>query len=312
MSCGRKIWKAPDPNSRDAELTAIVDAHTSVGAVVRVQTPQGDWVYAVGEGIDRADRFGVRDITAAYVATAVLILADANTVRLDDPVSKYVPNVPHGDEITVRHLLAMKSGLADYRSTPDPEGEVTAFALLEKVSPDLGFAPGTAFEYSRTNALVLGEVIFAATGKDWFDFVRERMLEPLKLFRTELPGAAPSEPFAKPGDANHVHYSVFGAASGIATTVEELSTFGRALAEGAYLSAFLQSQRLGIGEEGYGLGIAEVSGLLGHSGDGDGYSAAVYHEPVSDMTLTVLLNGSADDATATVVDLAKAMGWPPE
>jgi D-alanyl-D-alanine carboxypeptidase len=328
--CGRKIWTAPDPNTLKDALTAAIDAHLAAGVAARVQTPKGEWVYVSGSAangsdltpsrpLDRVDRFAVRDITAAYVVTALLILVDDGTVRLADPVSKFVPAIPHGDEITLRHLAAMQSGLGDYRVglQTDPLLATTPFELLKNVPAELHFTPGTSFEYSRTNPLLLGEVIFAVTGKPWFDFVRERMLEPVKLFRTELPGDQPSEPFAhgvdtETGERDRVHYSYYGAATGVVSTLDELSTFGRALAEGAYLSVFMQSQRLAFSDAHYGLGIAELSGLYGHSGQGDGYSAAVFHQPASDMTITVLFNhaGAVDDEAAVAVsELAAILGW---
>jgi D-alanyl-D-alanine carboxypeptidase len=348
-SCGRKLWQAPDPQDLAADLAAVVDARVAdlSGAAVKVQTHKGEWVHTQGSAhrgndlmpdrdVDRFDRFGLRDITAAYVVTAILILADEGSVRLDDPVSKYVPGVPRGDEITLRHLAGMRSGLSDYTASADlrmrllndPARVVSAFELLVAVEQQLRFDPGTAFEYSRTNPLLLGEVLLAVTGRPWHQVIRERMLEPLKLFRTELPlGAQPTEPFAGARDGQtdgRIDYSHFGAAAGLASTIGELTTFGRALAEGAYLSAFMHTERLAWSPRGeggplldrYGLGISELSGMLGHAGEGFGYSAAVFHEPSSDMTIAVLLDASSpilepDAAARMVVDLAAVLGWPP-
>jgi hypothetical protein len=95
-----------------------------------------------------------------------------------------------------------------------------------------------------------------------------------------------------------------------------------AVAEGAYLSTFMHTQRLvystrasdGPLLDHYGLGIEEISGLLGYAGDWNGYSAAVFHEPKSDLTLTVLIarSGDPDAATHLALALAAELGWPPK
>jgi D-alanyl-D-alanine carboxypeptidase len=221
--CGRKIWQAPNPQDHAAALAALVDAlPAATAATVKAQTPKGEWVHAIGTAgsgatpqrpVDRYDRFSVRDITAAYVTTAILILADENSLRLDDPVSKFVSGIPRGDEITLRHLAGMRSGLADYaasaqfqaRLQSDPTRAATPFELLAYVDPTLHFDPGTAYEFSRTNPLVLGEVIRNATGKAWADYVEERLLQPLKLFAPSCPPAitraSPTPPASTPRSA---------------------------------------------------------------------------------------------------------------
>ena len=342
-SCGRKTWVAPNPEAHAAALAEAIEAmrddESVPGAAVKVQTPKGEWVYVSGNSqdapprpVDRFDRFPIRDITVAYVVTVILILADENVLRLDDPASKFAPGAPEG--VTIRQLASMRSGLVDYTATDafrarDPSQSATPFDLLALADPSPQIEPGSQYAYSRTNALWLGEVILGATGKTWFELVRERMLEPVKLFRTEWPvGTTPLEPFARGHDgtapATPRNFSALAAAAGLTTTIDELATFGRALAEGAFLSTFMHTQRLtysliaeddtGPFAQHYGLGLMELDGLYGHSGEGYGYASAVWHEPQSDTTIAILTNASGTPTRGATSHLAEALarilGWP--
>ena len=129
-------------------------------------------------------------------ATVILQLVQEGKVSLDDPISKYRPDVPNGDNITIAQLLDMRSGLAGYTENPafqravdeDPEriwspDELLALAFATPAS----FPPGTAWQYSNTNYILLGLVMEDVTGKTAPELFQERLFDPLGMDATVMP-----------------------------------------------------------------------------------------------------------------------------
>jgi CubicO group peptidase (beta-lactamase class C family) len=144
--------------------------------------------------IDTQYRLG--SITKTFTAVLVMQLRDAGLLDLDDPVSRHLPDVPHGDA-TVRRLLAHLSGLQR-----EPVGDVwesLAAPSREELFDNLGRAsavlpPHRRWHYSNLAYGVLGEVVARLVGGPWESVASSRLLEPLGLARTTL---APEEPYAQ-------------------------------------------------------------------------------------------------------------------
>src|SRR5262245_29831703 len=93
----------------------------------------------------------------AFTVTAILMLADQGKLGLDDPIGRYVEGVPNGNQITLRQLAQMRSGLYDYADATNPElprqpsRQWTPRELLEIVSRQPPpFPPGSQFDYCNT------------------------------------------------------------------------------------------------------------------------------------------------------------------
>src|SRR4030095_16638476 len=113
-----------------AALQSLVDTTIKEllvpGAVVLLRTPQGDFTAASGTtqlhttNPPRADTyFRIASNTKTMTAAVILQLAQEGKLRFSDPVSKYVPGVPNGDNITIAQLLEMRSGLYNYTNAPE-------------------------------------------------------------------------------------------------------------------------------------------------------------------------------------------------
>jgi len=146
------------------------------GAIVYVNDPgQGSWSTALGMGnlatrepMQVTNYMRVGSIAKTFTATIILQLVDQHKLRLDDPVSKYQPQVPNGAHITIRELLNMSSGLFAYDS--DEGYEQAALANPYKVwqpeellaiafkHPQV-FAPGKGYLYDNTNYILLGLIM---------------------------------------------------------------------------------------------------------------------------------------------------------
>ncbi|MFF8418206.1 serine hydrolase domain-containing protein [Streptomyces sp. NPDC015680] len=261
----------------------------------------------------------VGSVTKTFTVTALLTLVDQGKVGLDDPIGKYVKGVPDGDRITLRELAGMRSGLFNYSMDPDffkaltsdPQRPFTPQELLDySFKHPLRFQPGEKFEYSNTNAILLGLVVEKASGRPLADYLERNVFEPAGMKRTFLPRTAA---FPAPHAQGYTDQTASGrtenatnwnpswawAAGGAISDQRDLRIWARVLATGTLLSPATQAERLrtgpsGLPDTGYGLGIFDVHGWVGHNGSLPGYESLVVHMPDTKATLVVLLNTDTD------------------
>src|ERR1700678_2745196 len=131
-------------------------------------------------------RYSVGSISKQFTATAVLLLAEQGRLSLDDPVSRFVPNLTRGNEVTIRELLSHTSGYQDYW----PQDYVPPF-MLQPITADkildqwarkpLDFDPGTEWQYSNTNFVIAGLIVEKASGRPLLQFLSEHIFVPLGM-----------------------------------------------------------------------------------------------------------------------------------
>jgi D-alanyl-D-alanine carboxypeptidase len=202
-----------------AALQSLVDTTIKEllipGAVVVLRTPQGDFTAASGttqlntKNLPSAKtQFRIASNTKTMTAAVIMQLAQESKLGLNDPVSKYVPGVPSGDNITIAQLLEMRSGLYNYTNDPiisatidtDPTkvwapAELLAIAFAHPPN----FSPGAKYEYVNTNYALLGLVAEKVDGKPLAQAMQDRLFGPLGLQHTLLPASTVStihEPFS--------------------------------------------------------------------------------------------------------------------
>ena len=194
------------PIDRSA-LQAMVDTTTRElqvpGAMVLLRTPQGDFTVSSGTTQlgtttpPRADtHFRIASNTKSMTAAVIVQLAQEGKLRLDDPISQYVPSVPNGDNITINELLTMRSGLYNYTDAPelaaivdrDPTKAWTSDELLAiAFAYPPTFPPGTAYEYCNTNYALLGLIAERVDGRPLAQAMQDRLFRPLGMHDTLLP-----------------------------------------------------------------------------------------------------------------------------
>ncbi|MFF8812690.1 serine hydrolase domain-containing protein [Streptomyces pactum] len=293
------------------------------GVSVRLDTPRGAHTARGGVADLRTGRpvpwqgyLRTGSTTKTFVATVLLQLTGEGRVSLDDTVERWLPGVVHGHgndgrRITLRQLLQHTSGLPDYDGDVVPEFSArgylahrwTTYSPAERVALALShppsFAPGTGWEYSNTNYILAGMVIEAVTGRGWEREVHDRVLRPLGLRHTLIPGDhpflphphardyqqfGPGEPFT---DTTVAYLPLDGGADGsIISTAADLNRFFSALLRGrllgpAQLAEMRRTVALPEGSGGvpgtrYGLGLEWTplscgGGYWGHSGGGFGF-----------------------------------------
>ena len=176
------------------------------GAVVLLRTPQGEFTVTYGTTLlgattpPRADtHFRIASNTKTMAAAVIMQLAQESKLSLEDPVSKYVPGVPNGDNITIAELLEMRSGLYNYTNAPEfsasldrdhtkvwSPAELLAIAFAHPPN----FPPGTAYEYNNTNYALLGLIIEKVDGRPLAQAMQDRLFGALGMQHTVLPASA--------------------------------------------------------------------------------------------------------------------------
>ncbi len=314
-----------------AELGAALDEtmaeYDVPGATVGVWVPgSGSWTTSVGvadldtgAALTTAMVWPLRSITKSFVVTLVLQLVDRGEIDLDDPVDEYVSGVPNGSEVTVRQLANMTSGLPHYTNdawiedfTADPDRVFTLDELDDYAFADEPqFAPGTEHVYTNTNTNVLGSIIEAVTGDPIETVLRRDILDPLGLEATAYletpdqwdgPHAVGYQPDEGTLTEQPDNFSIFGPAGAMVSTLEDQRVWAEALATGALLEPATQAQRVegaaldeGPEYDEYALGIGEIDGWWGHTGEGFGFSALTMHDDESGATVVIFMNLSNPD-----------------
>ncbi|MFE3767024.1 serine hydrolase domain-containing protein [Streptomyces sp. NPDC059104] len=328
----------------DAAIDAVMKKTGLPGVTVGLWIPgRGAYVKAFGVSdtgtrapmkTDVYTRIG--SVTKTFTVTGVLQLVDRGRVGLDDPISTYVDGVPGGEHITVRQLAGMRSGLYDYTEDPkfldalraDPHRSFTPREVLGYAfAHPPNFAPDAKWQYSNTNTVLLGLLVEKVSGQPLAGYLREHVLDPLKLSATALPsGSEFPEPHARgytdfgPGgavtDATDWNPSWGWAAGAMTSDLADLRAWVPALVGGKLLDPATQAQRMrlrptGVPDVSYGLGIAAFSGWVGHNGELPGYETIAVGLPGNKGalrgTLVVLVNSDIDKGGSLSGQVARAV-----
>ncbi|PZG19046.1 alkaline D-peptidase [Nonomuraea aridisoli] len=320
------------------ELEKMVEGKGATAALARVSDGDRTWSGAVGVRDIKNDGrpspagyFRIGSVTKTFVATVVLQLVDEGRVRLDDPIDRHLPGlVPGGEHITVRQLLNHTSHLYDYMSEPGYStnrwrGEARFRSYRPRELLNVAFAKKLpddgGWHYSNTNYVVLGLLVEKLTGRPYGDEVTRRILRPLGLRHTIVPGDRPGvpsphakgyEPMPRLVDATRMNPSLDWAAGEMISTTADLERFMSALLSGKLTSAAsLRAMRTTV-ETGagfaYGLGLQAYAlpcgKVWGHSGELIGYLTFAFRSD-SGTSLTLSINPSTrNPSTQEVMGLA--------
>jgi CubicO group peptidase (beta-lactamase class C family) len=337
MRVGFAPAPAPDAPTRrpsDAELVAQLKGYSErlasrdvfSGAVLLAKRGVPLYQAAVGEankdfGVKNAldTKFNLGSMNKMFTAVAVMQLVEAGKLSLDDTLGKFLPAGAMKPDVLakvrVKHLLSHTSGLGSYFT---PEWDRQSRALWRSVDDwmalvkdeTLQFEPGTRWSYSNTGMLVLGKVIEAASGKDYFAYVRDQIARPAGMTNTdayeldrvnrnlavgyEREGEAADGPIYRNNIFQHVIRG--GPAGGGYSTVGDLTRFAEALRSGKLVSAAglrtltTPKPELGSPEYGFGFGVEEGGRVVGHSGGFPGISSQLDIYVGEDYTLAVMSN----------------------
>lgn len=187
-----------------------------------------------GKRHDHARPFRWASVSKMVAALVTFQLVDEGKLKLDTPVATYLKSsrAPNADRITVRQLLAHKSGLAGQADLPDGKpGDLLNYCTAAVAEP------GSTFLYNNCDTIVLGKVLEAVTKKPYLELINTRIGAPLG-FAFMLPDEARVEALGEDGKPEApVWPSGFGPAGGLYATIENMLTLDAAFMDGKIISA---------------------------------------------------------------------------
>ena len=205
MSASTPALKPIDPVALQSAVEKLAKELLLPGAMVLLHTPQGDFVFGYGTtelGVTNPPRaethFRAASNTKTMTAAVIVQLAQEGKLRFDDPISKYVQDVPNGDKITLGQLLKMRSGLYNYTSAPELAESLDQNPTKSWTSEELRaiafkhpplFAPGAEYDYCNTNYLLLGIVAEKIEGQPLASIFQNRLFGPIGMKNTVLPAS---------------------------------------------------------------------------------------------------------------------------
>ncbi len=278
--------------------------------------------------------FRIGSVTKMFTAATVLKLVDAGKLSLQDPLSRFLPDYPGGDRITIHQLLNHTAGIKDYAQIPDATGAQDAdsaalIAIFRNQPAD--FAPGTDWAYSNSGYVLLGAVIEKLSGHSWFDTMQQQLLEPLHLAHTLYGTDLPLVPGRVAGYSRDEHGQLVnagyligpGADGALASSLDDLFHWMRALNSGQVLSPasyqkMITPQPNASGKPanyGYGMVLTKVRGVpvLVHDGNISGFASQLAYVPSQRITVVTLVNTDTYKPNAGALGhqlIAIALGQP--
>lgn len=256
--------------------------------------------------------YRIGSMTKQFVATAILQLAAAQKLSLDDPISKFLSDSPPAwREITVRHLLVHTSGIANFTALPEFDGRTWMYKTAEDVvrlvrDRPLEGAPGAAFSYDNTGYVILGLIVEKASGRTLGDYLSAQIFGPLGMRHTGfvsdrvLTHRATGYVFEGSAwnDTPWMSNVIESGAGGMYSTVDDLLRWDQALYDPRRLR--LTDLTPMFTDYGHGFGFGYVVGSEGghrvwwHNGHVGGFGAMLARYPDDRLTIIVLSND--DDA----------------
>jgi CubicO group peptidase (beta-lactamase class C family) len=137
--------------------------------------------------------FELASVSKQFTAAAIVMLHREGKLKIDDKISKLLPELSHYSDVSIRHLLYHTGGLKDYMALMQLSYDQSKIAnnndiiaLLSK--PDLkpDFSPGTQYEYSNTGYALLASIIERASGMSYGNYLEKKIFRPLKMKRTSI------------------------------------------------------------------------------------------------------------------------------
>jgi CubicO group peptidase (beta-lactamase class C family) len=316
-----------EKNDLKAVLVHVTQNGEEVTTVV-----QGESMTGVPATEDMHFRNGA--VAISYLGTMLLQLVNEGEVELDDTIDTWLPDLPSSDQITLRMLANSTSGYIDYvpldsledALKEDPFRAWTDDELI-KMSTDepLLYEPGTNWNYSHTNFVILGQALTAITGKPVDELIRERIIEPLGMESTESRQTAEiPEPVLHAYDAERGTYEestfwnpswTLAKGAVMITDIRDLATSARAIGNGKLLSSKSHEEQIGPSLAGlggptdtcpervcreqlptayFGIGTVVLGGWVLQNPQFSGYGAVQAYLPSEDLAIAAAATQEED------------------
>lgn len=340
-------------NNENEFVTATIDnlcdtilAKTDLpGMVVGVWVPSKSYTYIKAKGYDdpylktpmKLDyKFRIGSNTKSMVITVLLQLVDEGKLSLYDKLSKYFPDFPRANEVTIHQLCNMTSGIYNYTESEVFWTEMLNNPLASRAPEELiaigasesyYFTPGTSFYYSNTNTILIGRIIEMLTGKSLEENLRIRIYNKYGFTNTSFPNdnKMPNN-FIKGWnyltgeelvDVSEMFSISWGWAAGAAVSdIYDVKKWVELVINGGLISDSLQAKRLtgyqipnlGINFQ-YGYGVANFgdNNFWGHNGSVPGYTSVMMHDKATGSTIVIFFNTDETNPDGLFLQIAEVI-----
>lgn len=328
-------WAAEPPSPDlaakvDAYVQPFVESNNFSGVIliaqgnkVLVRKAYGLANYELGVANTPDTKFQIASVSKSFTALAILLLEERGKLSVSDPLSRYIPDYPNGEKITLHHLLTHTSGIPNINAMPEYTQKsrfpATTAQLVEifKNKP-ADFAPGARYSYSNSNYNLLAFILEKVSGESYGDFLRANILEPLGMNNTAHPRAGEILTLRASGyqplrmkeveNAPYLDWSSKTGNGSLYSTVDDLYRFDRALygdrlLKPATRARMFSEQAAGVG---YGWFVRKnlnrrVTAITGRS---PGFTSSLERFVDDDLCVIVLANLYTSITQSMASDLA--------
>ena len=277
-------------------------------------------------------KFRIGSITKQFTAACILQLAEAGKLSVNDKLSKYFPDFPRGNEVTIHMLLNMTSGIKTYTDPSNFDISKGLEPVIEEIQTlskekdkmiafiqKLGyeFSPGTKYSYSNSNYSLLGYIVEKVSGMLYTEYLQQNIFARIGMSNTgvsasgeSLVSGAKGYGKGKLGLPPEILEKMFTpeiafSAGNLYSTVDDLYKWDRALYGNAILNDASKHKMFtpgnGISGYGYGFGIYDVAKqyCIGHDGHIPGFNSSINRFVKGDICILVLSNNESDVSSIT-------------
>lgn len=299
----------------DEYLTTETEKHVFSGSVLIAR--KGEILLKKGYGLANVEWeqpntpdtvFRIASLTKGFTALAILKFEEQGLLSLEDPLSKFIPDFPRGNQVTIHQLLNHTSGIRDYTATPDfpalMGSPVNMKTLIDRIKAQpYDFSPGNGFHYNNSGYILLGYILEKASGKPYATVLEEQILKPLGLSQTAYDENQVTIENRASGyiytgnnlfNAPYLELSNVHAAGGMRSTINDLYSWSQAFYNTELLKEEDWNRMFTPYRENYGLGwvidsLAKQKAIY-HTGSIPGYSSILVKYPSEDLTIILLSN----------------------
>jgi len=272
--------------------------------------------------------FQIGSITKQFTAVAILMLEEQGKINTSNSISKYIPDYPSGDNITIHHLLTHTSGIKDFTKMKSiqqiAQKDLSPKELIDffKNEP-VDFLPGTKFEYNNSGYAILGYIIELVTGETYTDFIRKNIFEKIGMSNSQYADDTAiiknrAYGYRKKGDQyvnkGRISFTIPFSSGSLMSTAEDMLKWQNALNRHLLLNektskkAF-SKKTLNNGDTidyGYGWHLSELNGTITreHGGSVFGFKSMGVYIPSLDIYVIGFSNCDCNSPTQLVRDIA--------
>lgn len=306
----------PDANRMDEVVKFYAGTHKFMGTALVARGSQV--LFSKGYGFANLEwdilnspntKFRLGSVTKQFTAACILLLQERGKLKVDDPVSKYLPDAPAAwDKITIFHLLTHTSGIPNFTGFPDyaklePFASSPADLVARFRGKPLEFDPGEKWNYSNSGYVLLGYLIEKITGDTYEKFVRINIFTPLGMKDSGYDSNFAVIPRRATGyavvnnkyeTAGFIHMSIPHAAGALYSTTEDLLKWEQGLFGGKLLQAASLAKMTTPFKNNYACGLQVDNTarhkVIEHGGGIEGFLTELEYYPDNKITVIVLEN----------------------